>query len=62
MMIIDGYGGCSEQDILEMPAANLRKAVIRMFSLHSRPFAEGDSWHGEFFTPDEIADAFRGRT
>jgi hypothetical protein len=50
-----------KEDIMKMPEDELRKAVIRAFSVECRNFARDDSWLGSFLLPDEIADAFRGR-
>jgi hypothetical protein len=55
------YSGCFESDIMAMSKEELQKAVIRMFSVDFTPFAEGDSWNGDFLLPDDLADAFRGR-
>ena len=61
MTIATGYSGCTKDDIMNMPEDELRKAVIRAFSVECRNFAKNDSWLGLFLLPDEIADAFRGR-
>lgn len=61
MKIISGYDGCKEKDIMAMPEDELRQAVIRVFSLPYREFADGDSWYGYFLLPDDIADSFRDR-
>lgn len=61
MTIATRYSGCMKEDIMNMPEDELRKAVIRAFSVECRNFAKNDSWMGSFLLPDEIADAFRGR-
>jgi hypothetical protein len=61
MTIATGYSGCMKEDIMNMPEDELRKAVIRAFSVECRNFAKNDSWMGSFLLPDEISDAFRGR-
>ena len=59
MTILSGYGGCHEEDIMNMPEKELREAVIRAFSLTA--YIPGDGWHGYFLSEDDIADAFRNR-
>ena len=61
MKIIDGYDGCTKEEILAMPEDELRQAVIRVFSIPCREFTDDKGWFWRCNLPDEIADAFMGR-
>lgn len=58
-LILNSYSGCDELSIRCKSKAELEDAVIRMFSLATNQFSDGDSYHGEFLLPDDLADAFR---
>jgi hypothetical protein len=60
--ILNGYSGCSVEDILSMPEQELRLAILRAFSVRPHKFSDGDSMRGFYLLEDEVADAFRGRT
>ena len=61
-MLKTNYNLLDEESIRSMSKEDLQNAVVRMFSVYSHQFAETDSWIGEFYLPDQLADAFRNRT
>lgn len=61
-MLKINYDLLDEYSIRSMGKEELQDAVIRLFSVYSHKFAETDSWYGEFYLPDDLADAFRGVT
>lgn len=62
MKLITAYSGLKKEEVLAMSHKELQEAVIRMLSVETIRFEEGDSWNGVFLLPDELADAFRGNT
>jgi len=58
-MILGQYNGCSEKDIRAMPYEDLVNAVIKMFSVQE---IKCEEWRGAGLLPDDLADAFRGRS
>lgn len=61
-MLAQGYNGLLDSDIRAMPHDQLVEAVLRLTHVHEKQFAPTDSWGGFFLLPDDLADAFRGRS
>lgn len=57
MKILNSYKGGFERDIRDMSKEDLQEAVIRILSVKSDTC---ETWHGQMYSMDKIADAFRG--